>query len=137
MVAMKFYDRERELAELGKVEKQTGGSARMTVLTGRRRVGKTSLALEFAQSRRHLYLFVSKKSEPLLCSEYLEDIQRQFVVPVVGEIKTFRDIFRLLLELSKKEPFTLIVDEFQEFLKVPPSTRKSSTSGTSTRASAD
>jgi len=24
---MKFYDRERELAELGKVEKQTGGSA--------------------------------------------------------------------------------------------------------------
>ncbi|MBI2437739.1 MAG: ATP-binding protein, partial [Lentisphaerae bacterium] len=72
------------------------------------------------QSRRHLYLFVSKKSEPLLCSEYLEDIQRQFDVPVVGEIKTFRDIFRLLLELSKKEPFTLIVDEFQEFLQVNP-----------------
>jgi len=118
---MKFYDRERELTELGKMEKQTSASARMTVLTGRRRVGKTSLALEFAQSRRHLYLFVSKKSEPLLCSEYLEDIQRQFDVPVVGEIKTFRDIFRLLLELSKKEPFTLIVDEFQEFLQVNPS----------------
>jgi len=117
---MKFYDRERELTELGKVEKQTSGAARMTVLTGRRRVGKTSLALEFAQSRRHLYLFVSKKSEPLLCLEYLEDIRRQFDVPVVGEIKTFRDIFRLLLELSKKEPFTLIVDEFQEFLQVNP-----------------
>ena len=117
---MKFYDRERELAELGKVEKQTSGSARMTVLTGRRRVGKTSLALEFARSRRHLYLFVSKKSEPLLCAEYLEDIQRQFDVPVVGEIKTFRDIFRLLLEISKKTPFTLIVDEFQEFLQVNP-----------------
>jgi len=118
--AMKFYDRERELAELGKVERQTSGSARMTVLTGRRRVGKTSLALEFARSRRHLYLFVSKKSEPLLCAEYLEDIQRQFDVPVVGEIKTFRDIFRLLLEISKKTPFTLIVDEFQEFLQVNP-----------------
>lgn len=117
---MKFYDRERELTELGTVEKQARGSARMTVLTGRRRVGKTSLAMEFAQSRRHLYLFVSKKSEPLLCSEYLEDIQREFDVPVVGEIKTFRDIFRLLLELSKKEPFTLIVDEFQEFLQVNP-----------------
>jgi len=117
---MKFYDRERELAELDKVEKQTGGSARMTVLTGRRRVGKTSLALEFAQSRRYLYLFVSKKSEPLLCSEYLEDIQRQFDMPVVGEIRTFRDIFRLLLDFSKKEPFTLIIDEFQEFLRVNP-----------------
>jgi AAA+ ATPase superfamily predicted ATPase len=117
---MKFYDRERELAELEKMEKQTSGSARMTVLTGRRRVGKTSLALEFARSRKHLYLFVSKKSESLLCSEYLEDIQRQFEVPVVGEIKTFRDIFRLLLELSRKAPFTLIVDEFQEFLQINP-----------------
>ncbi len=117
---MKFYDRERELAELGKVERQTDGSARMTVITGRRRVGKTSLALEFARSCRHLYLFVSKKSESLLCPAYLEDIQRQFDVPVVGEIKTFRDIFRLLLEISKKEPFTLIVDEFQEFLQVNP-----------------
>ena len=117
---MKFYDRERELAELGKLERQTRDSARMTVLTGRRRVGKTSLALEFAQSRSHLYLFVSKKSEHLLCAEYLEDIQRQFDAPVIGEIKTFRDIFRLLLELSKKNPFTLIVDEFQEFLQVNP-----------------
>jgi AAA+ ATPase superfamily predicted ATPase len=117
---MRFYDRGRELAELGKLEKQTSGSARMTVLTGRRRVGKTSLALEFARSRRHLYLFVSKKSEPLLCAEFLEDIQRQFDMPVVGEIKTFRDIFRLLLEISKKEPFTLIVDEFHEFLQVNP-----------------
>ena len=52
---MKFYDRERELAELGKLERRTGNSARMTVLTGRRRIGKTSLALEFAQSRSHLY----------------------------------------------------------------------------------
>jgi AAA+ ATPase superfamily predicted ATPase len=117
---VKFYDRERELAELVKVEKQTRDSARMTVLTGRRRVGKTSLALEFARSRKHLYLFVSKKSEHLLCAEYLEDIQRQFDLPVIGEIKAFRDIFRLLLEVSKKEPFTLIVDEFQEFLQVNP-----------------
>lgn len=117
---MKFYDRNRELAEMAKVEKQSRDAARMTVLTGRRRVGKTSLALEFARSRRHVYLFVSKKSEPLLCAEYLEDIQRTFEVPVVGDIKTFRDIFRLLLELSKKEPFTLIVDEFQEFLRINP-----------------
>ena len=117
---MKFYGRERELAELDKVEKQTRNASRMIVVTGRRRVGKTSLALKFAQSRKHLYLFVSKKSEPLLCSEYLEEIQRQFNMPVVGEIKTFRDIFRLLLEISKKEPFTLVVDEFQEFLQINP-----------------
>lgn len=117
---MKFYNRERELGELRKIKRQTASSARMTVITGRRRVGKTSLALEFAQSHKYLYLFVAKKSEPLLCAEYLEDIQRQFEVPVVGEIKAFRDVFRFLLELSKKERFTLIVDEFQEFHNVNP-----------------
>jgi hypothetical protein len=37
-MTVKFYDRDRELGELGKVEKQTGGSVRMTVITGRRRV---------------------------------------------------------------------------------------------------
>jgi len=118
---MKFYNRERELAELQKILKQTISSARMTVITGRRRVGKTSLALEFAQPHKHLYLFVSKKSEHLLCIEYLEEIRKMFKTPVVGEIKSFRDIFLLLLELSKEERFTLILDEFQEFININPS----------------
>ena len=117
---MKFYNRERELAELCKMARQAEHGARMTVITGRRRVGKTALALEFAKTRKHLYLFVSRKDEHLLCAEYLEEIQRWFDLPVIGEIRTFRDLFRLLLELSKKESFTLILDEFQEFLHVNP-----------------
>jgi len=92
----------------------------MTVITGRRRVGKTALALELTKPSKHLYLFVSKKSESLLCLEYLEDIRKQFEVPVVGEIKSFKDIFLLLLELSRKERFSLILDEFQEFHNINP-----------------
>lgn len=118
---MKFYNRERELAELRKLHKQAAREARMTVITGRRRVGKTSLALEFAKDRKHLYLFVSKKPETLLCREFLEDIRKQFDVPVVGEIKTFREIFLLLIELARKERFTVILDEFQEFYNINPS----------------
>lgn len=117
---MKFYNRDRELSDLNKIYRQTADSARMTVITGRRRVGKTSLAMEFVRAHKHLYLFVSKKSEPLLCMEYLEEIRRLFDVPVVGDIKSFKDIFLLLIELSKKERFTLIIDEFQEFFNVNP-----------------
>ena len=90
----------------------------MAVLTGRRRVGKTMLSLEFAKSHKHLYFFVSRKTEPLLCEEYLSEIKNTFTVPIIGEIKTFKDIFRLLLEISFKEHFTLIIDEFQEFYTV-------------------
>jgi len=116
---MKFYDRTQELAELDKLLKQIKNSARMTVLTGRRRVGKTALSLEFIGGQKHLYFFVGKKAENLLCEEYLQEIKKLFPnVPVIGEIRYFKDIFLLLLEISKKEEFTLIVDEFQGFYNI-------------------
>ncbi|MDA8084475.1 MAG: ATP-binding protein [Nitrospiraceae bacterium] len=118
---MKFYNRKNELAELTKLYDQANTSARLTVITGRRRVGKTMLALEFARKQKHLYLFVSKKSEHLLCMEYLEEIRKTFSIPVIGEIKTFKEIFMLLIEYARKERFTLIIDEFQEFYNINPS----------------
>lgn len=118
---MKFYNRKNELAELTKLYNQADTSARLTVITGRRRVGKTMLALEFARKHRHLYLFVSKKSEHLLCMEYLEEIRKIFSIPVIGEIKTFKEIFMLLIEYARKDRFTLIIDEFQEFYNINPS----------------
>lgn len=119
---MKFYNREKELTILRKLEEQSNESGRMVVITGRRRVGKTVLALEFAKNLKFVYLFVSKKSEPLLCREYLEEIRKQFPdFPVIGEIQSFKDVFALLLEIAKKEKYTLIIDEFQEFFSINPS----------------
>lgn len=118
---MKFYNRENELKELTALHDQSTGSGRMTVLTGRRRVGKTVLALEAAKNTRHLYLFVSRKAEALLCEEYLDEIRRHLSVPVFGAIHNFRDIFALLIEQARNERLTLIIDEFQEFFSVNPS----------------
>lgn len=121
---MKFYDREHELAELNKLLGQAKSSARMTVLTGRRRVGKTLLSLELvgrAEEHTYVYFFVAKKSEALLCAEYLQEIKQLFPdAPVVGEIRSFKDIFQLILRIAQKERFTLIVDEFQEFYNINP-----------------
>ncbi len=118
---MKFYNREKELQVLTELREQADQGARMAVVTGRRRVGKTMLALEFAGTHKFLYLFVSKKAEHLLCMEYVEQIKKLFHLPVLGVIKYFSDVFELLLDLSKREPFTLIVDEFQEFYTINPS----------------
>lgn len=41
---MKFYDREQELEILSKAEKMKVKRSIMTVLIGRRRIGKTTLA---------------------------------------------------------------------------------------------
>lgn len=118
---MKFYDRDQELAELNTLLGQAKNTAKMAVLTGRRRVGKTLLSLEFVQNKKYLYFFVTKKSEPLLCEEYVAEIKRLFPdIPVIGEIRAFKDIFQLLLQLAREESFVLLVDEFQEFYNINP-----------------
>ena len=43
---MKFYDREKEMAALKKIEALSAQHAQMTVMTGRRRIGKTTLIKE-------------------------------------------------------------------------------------------
>lgn len=117
---MKFYNRENELTELATLYDQANSSGRMTVLTGRRRVGKTVLALESSKQHKHIYLFISKKAESLLCQEFVEEIRRNFNIPVIGEIRYFKEIFTLLIELTRTERITLIVDEFQEFFSINP-----------------
>jgi len=115
---MKFYNRTNELTILSTMYKQASASSKMTVITGRRRVGKTLLATEFIKDSPALYFFVSKKSEVLLCAEYLSQIKKSFSVPVIGKISSFKEIFELVLQLSEKKHFTLIVDEFQGFYHI-------------------
>ena len=117
---MKFYNRKQELDILEQLSLQTCKESRMTVLTGRRRVGKTRLALEFAGNHKYLYFFIAKKSEQLPCEDFLAEIKKNFSIPVIGEIRSFKDIFALLIELSKADQFTFILDEFQEFYMINP-----------------
>ncbi|GHT35669.1 ATPase [Bacteroidia bacterium] len=116
---MKFYNREKEIAMLQKVEQQSRSSAQMTFVVGRRRIGKTALLVRTFPDA--LYFFAAKKSETLLCEEYITEIQRKLSVTIYGEMKTFKDIFAYLMDLSQNRHFTLIIDEFQEFLSINPS----------------
>lgn len=90
---MKFYNRTQELAEFEKLYQQSQKIGKMTVLTGRRRVGKTFLSIHFARKFKYIYLFVSKKSESLLCEEFIKEIKKGFNVPIIGKIERFSDIF--------------------------------------------
>ncbi len=121
VTVVRFYGRESELKLLEASYERIEQNAQMIVVTGRRRMGKTLLSLHYTQNKPSLYLFVSKKSEPLLCQEFLAEIARTFTIPVIGEITQFKDIFALLLEIAKKQPFVLIIDEFQEFYYSNPS----------------
>lgn len=112
---MKFYNREKELARLAKIEKQAEKSAQMTFMVGRRRIGKTRLLINAYKYSICLYFFVAKKSESLLCEEFVEEVKNKLNIPIFGSITTFKELFSLLMNLSKERHFTLIIDEFQEF----------------------
>lgn len=112
---MKFYDRKSEIEILNRNLEQSKNNACFTVMVGRRRIGKTSLLLESVKNQKYLYLFVSRKSEPLLCAQFQKDVQDVLGLKIFGTITQFKDLFEQLLIYSTKEHFTLIIDEFQEF----------------------
>lgn len=118
-IAMKFYDRENEQRQLHKVLLQSRKEAQMTVLMGRRRVGKTELSLKCGDEKV-LYFFVGKKSEAMLCHDFLDEIENKLGTPIIGQVSSFSEVFKLVLYFAEKQPFTLVIDEFQNFLKINP-----------------
>lgn len=117
---MKFYDRKKELALFADIYQRSLQEAQMTVLVGRRRIGKTELALRCGFEHPLLYFFVARKSENMLCQDFREEAERKLEMPM-GNYPSFADLFRQLLFISQTQPFTLIIDEFQDWLRINPS----------------
>jgi len=115
---MRFYDREQEIAFLKETREQAKQVARFTVLTGRRRIGKTTLIREAYKDEPFVYFFVARKAEGDLCEAYIEEVNEKLGIPTLGSSRKFSDIFRYLMKLSVARSFTLVIDEFQDFFRV-------------------
>ncbi|MFV0471400.1 MAG: ATP-binding protein [Paludibacteraceae bacterium] len=115
---IKFYDREKEMSLLTKIVHNSLDTAQMTFVVGRRRIGKTALLIHTFSEKTSLYFFIEKKNEVLLCEEFVAEISNKLNVDIFGELRTFKDVFGYLMNLSQSRPFTLIIDEFQEFRTV-------------------
>ncbi len=100
---MKFYGRYDEIRALSE-----HGHPFFIVLWGRRRIGKTSLALEAFKDP--LYFFVGRKSPAILLEEFTEVVRKGH-----GYIPTFKNWDEFLIYLMKECSETIIFDEFQNF----------------------
>lgn len=121
---MRFYNRENEIAELKRIcNLSFTHNSRMTVLTGRRRIGKTSLikkAFEDSDAPM-LYFFTGRKAEAALVDDFVREIHDKLHGYVPEGLMSVIGVLRHLFELAKTERFTLVIDEFQEFMTVNPS----------------
>ncbi len=114
---MRFYGRETELKTLDNIRSESKISSRFTVITGRRRIGKTALLLKSVENERHVYMFITRVNESLLCMNLQREL-KESGIDVVGRIDRFADILKAVMLHSSTSPITLIIDEFQELYHV-------------------
>ena len=111
---MKFYNREKETNALQQIERLSASYAQMTVVTGRRRIGKTTLVKQACRQIPFVYFFIGRKSETMLCREFTEVIANTLGIDL-GDFNSFSRLFGMLMQQSKNINFTLVLDEFQNF----------------------
>ena len=119
---MRFVGRAQEIEILRQFRDFSSKEAQFMVVTGRRRVGKTSLlrhALDDGQIP-YVHLPITRQSEKTLCMELQEEVERVLNLGILGVCERFYDLFKMLMMASKKIRFTVVLDEFQEFDRINP-----------------
>ena len=118
---MKFYGREQETESLKKIWEQSFQTATMTVMIGRRRVGKTSLIINtLGDKHNFVYLFANRTSEGVLCQMFQQSVERQIGIRIVGHNLRLHELIEQLFQYAEREQLTLVIDEFQELEYVSP-----------------
>lgn len=116
---MKFYNREKELDWLGHTrEIAFGNHSQMTMVTGRRRIGKTKLILKSCEGTPTVYLFIDRSNEAMLCGTCAREASEALGIYISPEITSFASLFETLMNIGRNKAFNLVIDEFQEFFYI-------------------
>lgn len=118
---MRFFDREAETAELRRIRETSERASRFTVLTGRRRVGKTELIHHALGDRPYIYWYVTRSVEKVLVSTFQEAAESVLGVRLPARAESVSALFAWVMEESRRQHVTLVIDEFQEFARINPS----------------
>jgi AAA+ ATPase superfamily predicted ATPase len=111
-----MIDRERELMELNLLLNERG--AHLLAVSGRRRLGKTTLLLEWARfsGQPYLYWVANRAPASLLLRQFSQIVWRQAhpneVVPASFSFDNWSDAFEQVARLAADRRYIVILDEF-------------------------
>lgn len=115
---MPFVNREGELEFLNK--KWRRGGAQLIVIYGKRRVGKTELAVQFAKEKSHIYFLCEKIAASHELAKFTEAVAAFFKDEFLSE-GGFKDWETALKYIAKKnQKIALILDEFPYLIETDP-----------------
>ena len=122
---MRFYGREKEIAELRHSREISRKFAQFTVITGRRRIGKTEVIRQALDDGNgdFVYLLITRQTEKTLCADLQREVQAamggRFIMH--GNCERLIDLVKALVIESLRTPLTLVIDELQEMDRINPS----------------
>lgn len=116
MTSAKLIDREEERRTL--LREAAAPGARLVLVHGRRRVGKTYLLQHAWKEGHRLFYFLAVDSTPdQNRRDLLEDLRTRYDASLeLEDYPTWRLVFRLLGRLAGDAPLTVVLDEFQYLL---------------------
>lgn len=109
-MARRFTGRKHELGELERLYRKDG--FQMIVLYGRRRVGKTTLAFEFARDKPTLAFTAKVQSDALNLADFSQKVYAHFGLPQAGPFATWDNAFAFIAAQAEENRLVLIFDEF-------------------------
>ncbi len=113
-----FIGRERELNELEKLYGR--GGLKSIAIYGRRRVGKTSLLIEFCKDKKNIFFTGNEVSEKINLQNYSASLQSAFPERFFGELTSFKDALDITAKVCREEKTVLIIDEFPFLVNAAP-----------------
>lgn len=106
----KFIGRVKELDSLNTLYKKD--SFQMTVVYGRRRVGKTFLLNEFIKDKKSIYFMATNTSYQQNFADFSQAVISQLGNELSGmSFNSTEDLFSYFTRISKKERIVIVIDE--------------------------
>ena len=119
---MKFYGRSAELEALRGARKMASHNAQFTIVTGRRRVGKTELINKAFNdgAQDYVYLLITRQLEKPLCAMLQSEIERVlgYRISMLGKAERLIELVKVVFQAAVDKPLTLVIDEFQDIDKI-------------------
>ncbi len=91
------------------------------VMYGRRRVGKTTILQEFAETNNAIFFPAQEKNDALNLQDFSKTVQRHFDGEFISQFLTWKDAFSYITRKCKTKRTVLIIDEFPFLAEQNPS----------------